>query len=149
LTRFALPVIFVNIHYHKNQLFMRQRAKIQPQQMRKNVRLIFTLRGLQPHVGETSKVSPTASESSEQRYWQGIVFFAFLLPFIACHTEGVKLNREDRIAIDTLSQKEIQGLTVQLDKTCQDSADVLRQRLVDSMVVAREREIMMQTLPNH
>ena len=73
-----------------------------------------------------------------------------LLLFASCGGEGVKLNGNDRVAIDTLSANAIKALTVELDKKCKDSADVLRKQLVDSLVVVREREIIMQTLPpNH
>lgn len=73
-----------------------------------------------------------------------------LLFFTACNTEGVKLNANDRFAIDTISANAIKKLTVELDKQCRDSADVLRKQLVDSLVAVREREIIMQTLPpNH
>ena len=72
----------------------------------------------------------------------------FLL-FTACNTEGVKLNVDDRVAIDTLSANAIKKLTPELDKQCKDSADMLRQRLVDSLVAVREQEIMMQSVPNH
>ena len=47
-------------------------------------------------------------------------------------------------------QNAIAKLTPKLDKRCKDSSDALRKRLVDSLVVVREREIIMQTLPpNH
>ena len=73
-----------------------------------------------------------------------------LLPFAACDTEGVKLNGNDRVAVDTLSSSAIAKLTPILDKQCKDSSDVLRKKLVDSLVILREREIIMQTLPpNH
>ena len=73
-----------------------------------------------------------------------------LLLFASCGEKGVKLNADDRLAIDTLSANAIKTLAVELDKNCKDSADVLRKQLVDSLVAVREREIIMQTLPpNH
>ncbi len=71
-----------------------------------------------------------------------------ILLFTACHTEGVKLNGDDRVTIDTLSGNAIKGLTAELDKQCKDSSDVLRNRLVDSLVAVRQQEIMMQAVPN-
>ncbi len=76
-------------------------------------------------------------------------FALCLLLFASCGTEGVKLNGNDRIAIDTLSSNAIKALTVELDKQCKDSADVLRKQLVDSLVIVREREIMTQAMPAH
>lgn len=76
-------------------------------------------------------------------------FALCLLLFAACHTEGVKLNVDDRMAIDTLSANAIKSLTVELDKQCKDSSNALRKRLVDSLVAVREQEIMMQTVPNN
>ena len=64
------------------------------------------------------------------------------------NTEGVKLNADDRVAIDTISGNAIKSLTPELEKQCKDSADVLRKRLVDSLVIVREQEIMMQAVPN-
>jgi hypothetical protein len=73
-----------------------------------------------------------------------------LLLFASCGDKGIKLNGNDRVAIDTLSANAIKALTVELDKKCKDSADVLRKQLVDSLVVVREREIIMETQPpNH
>ncbi len=75
--------------------------------------------------------------------------FAFcLLLFSSCKDEGVKLTGDDRMGIDTLSTNAIKSLTPELDKQCKDSADVLRQYLVDSLVIVREQEIMMQAVPN-
>ncbi len=76
-------------------------------------------------------------------------FAMSLFIFSACHTEGVKLNADDRVAIDTLSGNAIKSLTPELEKQCKDSTDVLRKRLVDSLVIVREQEIIMQTVPNH
>ncbi len=72
-----------------------------------------------------------------------------LLLFAACQTEAVKLNGDDRVAIDTLSGNAIKKLTVELDKQCKDSSDMLRKYLVDSLVAVRQQEIMMQTLPHN
>lgn len=72
-----------------------------------------------------------------------------LLLCAACQSEGVKLNGDDRVAIDTLSANAIKSLTVELDKQCKDSSNALRKRLVDSLVVVREQEIMMQSVPNY
>lgn len=80
---------------------------------------------------------------------RSLPFVLCLLLLTACNTEGVKLNVDDRVAIDTLSANAIKRLTVELDKQCKDSANVLRKRLVDSLVAVREQEIMMQTVPNH
>lgn len=76
-------------------------------------------------------------------------FALSLLLFTACHSEGVKLNGDDRVAIDTLSANAIKSLTIELDKQCKESSDVLRKRLVDSLVAVREQEIMMQPVPNY
>ncbi len=70
-------------------------------------------------------------------------FALCILLFSACHTEGVKLNGDDRVAIDTLSGNAIKSLTIELDKRCKDSSDAIRKRLVDSLVTVREQEIMM------
>lgn len=83
-----------------------------------------------------------------------IRFCALLLAFAplfftSCGEQDVKLNANDRVAIDTLSASAIAKLTPELDKRCKDSSDALRKRLVDSLVVVREREIMTQTLPTH
>ncbi len=78
-----------------------------------------------------------------------LLFFCPLL-ISSCGEETVKLNGNDRVAIDTLSANAIAKLTPELDKRCKDSSDALRKQLVDSLVIVREREIMMQTLPpNH
>ena len=75
--------------------------------------------------------------------------FAFcLFLFTACKDEGVKFTADDRVAIDTLSANTIKNVTPELEKQCKDSADVLRKRLVDSLVIVREQEIMMQAVPN-
>ena len=74
-------------------------------------------------------------------------FSFFLFLFTACKDEGVKLTGDDRIAIDTLSANAIKTVTPELEKQCKDSADVLRKRLVDSLVIVREQEIMMQAVP--
>lgn len=78
-------------------------------------------------------------------------FLAFCTLFVtSCGEEVIKLNANDRIAIDTLSTHAIAKLTPELEKQCKDSSDALRKKIVDSLVVVREREIIMQTLPpNH
>ena len=80
--------------------------------------------------------------------YHSLPFALCLLLLTACHTEGVKLNADDRVAIDTISGNAIKSLTPELEKQCKDSADVLRKRLVDSLVIVREQEIMMQAVPN-
>ena len=57
--------------------------------------------------------------------------FASILP-TACKQEAVKLTRDDRERIDTLSQKEIVRITPELDRYCRDSAAILRKHYVDS-----------------
>jgi hypothetical protein len=78
-----------------------------------------------------------------------LLFALCPLLFTSCGNQDVKLNGNDRVSIDTLSSNAIKTLTIEMDKQCKDSSDVLRKRLVDSLVVVREREIMMQTLPTH
>jgi hypothetical protein len=79
-----------------------------------------------------------------------LLIAVYPLLFTSCGNQEVKLNGNDRVAIDTLSANAIAKLTPILDKQCKDSSDMLRKRLVDSLVVVREREIIMQTLPpNH
>ena len=70
-----------------------------------------------------------------------------LFLFTSCKDEGVKLTADDRVAIDTLSVNAIKSVTPELEKQCKDSADVLRKRLVDSLIIVREQEIMMQAVP--
>lgn len=71
-----------------------------------------------------------------------LLFFAALS---ACNTEGVKLSSEDRNAIDTLSLKQITLLSVEMDKWCRDSSPRIKQRLIDSLMLVREQEILQQT----
>ena len=78
-----------------------------------------------------------------------LLLAACQLSFSACNTEGVKLNRADREQIDTLVARQVQTLAGELDKYCRDSSAALRQRYVDSLLVVREREIMMQNQPVH
>ena len=67
-----------------------------------------------------------------------------LLTQTACNTEGVKLTRDDRIAIDTLSQRAIINVTAEVNKYCLDSANTIRQRLVDSLLIVRQQEVVQQ-----
>ena len=75
-----------------------------------------------------------------------LLAFAGLLP-TACKEEAVKLNRDDREVIDTLAQKEINRITPDLDRYCRDSAPILRQRYVDSLLIVREQEILQKMVP--
>ena len=72
--------------------------------------------------------------------------FASILP-TACKEEAVKLTRDDRERIDTLSQKEIVRITPELDRYCRDSASILRQHYIDSLLIVREQEILQKTVP--
>ncbi len=72
--------------------------------------------------------------------------FVLILP-TACKEEAVKLTRDDRDRIDTLSQKEIVRITPDLDRYCRDSAPILRQHYIDSLLIVREQEILQKTVP--
>ena len=72
--------------------------------------------------------------------------FANILP-TACKQEAVKLTRDDRERIDTLSQKEIVRITPELDRYCRDSAAILRKHYVDSLLIVREQEILQKSVP--
>jgi hypothetical protein len=65
--------------------------------------------------------------------------------FAACESEAVKLDRDDRAMIDTLANRQIFAMIPELDKWCKDSTPVLRQRMVDSLMIVREQEILRQT----
>jgi hypothetical protein len=65
----------------------------------------------------------------------------------ACEEEAVKLTRADRDAVDTIVRKNIAQITPELDRYCRDSAAILRQHYVDSLLVVRQREIQQQALP--
>jgi hypothetical protein len=74
------------------------------------------------------------------------LFFALT----ACNTEGaIKLNTDDRNMIDTLSARKISLLSVEMDHWCRDSAPALKQKMIDSLMLVREQEILKQaqTLP--
>ncbi len=75
-----------------------------------------------------------------------LLAFALFLP-TACKQEAVKLTRDDRERIDTLSQKEIVRITPELDGYCRDSAPILRKRYVDSLLIVREQEILQKMVP--
>ena len=75
-----------------------------------------------------------------------LIFTPFLL-FSDCHTEGVKLERDDRILIDTLVARRIAVLSVEMDEWCKDSSPILRQKMVDSLMIVREQEILKGTPP--
>ncbi len=70
-----------------------------------------------------------------------------LFAFAACESEAVKLTRDDRSMIDTLANRQIFAMVAELDKWCKDSTPVLRQRMVDSLMIVREQEILRQTPP--
>jgi hypothetical protein len=72
--------------------------------------------------------------------------FAILLP-TACKEDAVKLTRDDREMIDTLSQKEIVRITPELERYCRDSSPILRKHYVDSLLIVREQEILQKTVP--
>jgi predicted small lipoprotein YifL len=66
----------------------------------------------------------------------------------ACNTEGpIKLNTDDRNMIDTLSSRKISLLSLEMDQWCRDSAPILKQRIIDSLMFVREQEILKQTQP--
>ena len=75
-----------------------------------------------------------------------LLAFASILP-TACKDEAVKLTRDDREMIDTLSQKEIVRITPELDGYCRDSAPILRKHYIDSLLIVREQEILQKTVP--
>lgn len=71
-----------------------------------------------------------------------VPFCVGMFLFMHCKTEGVKLDYEDRVVVDTLVTRQIVGLAIEMDKWCKDSSPVLRQRMVDSLMKVREQEIM-------
>ncbi len=75
------------------------------------------------------------------------LLFNLLFAFAACESEPVKLDRDDRVMIDTLANRQIFAMVAELDKWCKDSTPVLRQRMVDSLMIVREQEILRQTPP--
>lgn len=78
-----------------------------------------------------------------------LIFGGFVIIFTmligGCREEGVKLTREDRDMIDTLANRQIVLLTAEYDRWCRDSSLIIRQRMVDSLVIVREQEILKQT----
>jgi hypothetical protein len=73
-------------------------------------------------------------------------FFLVVITLIACNTEGaIKLNTDDRTKIDTISSRQISMLSVEMDQWCRDSAPLLKQKMIDSLMLVREQEIMKQT----
>jgi hypothetical protein len=75
------------------------------------------------------------------------LLLTLLFTFPACESEAVKLDRDDRTMIDTLANRQIFAMAADLDKWCKDSTPVLRQRMVDSLMIVREQEILRQTPP--
>jgi hypothetical protein len=75
-------------------------------------------------------------------------FLVLITTQIACNTEGaIKLNTDDRTKIDTLSAKQISMLSVEMDQWCRDSAPILKQKMIDSLMLVREQEIIRQSQP--
>ena len=74
-------------------------------------------------------------------------FFVCILPVSSCDTEGVKLSRDDRYRIDTLTSRQTIELSANLDKICKDSSPIYKQHFIDSLLVVREQEILKQTPP--
>jgi hypothetical protein len=46
--------------------------------------------------------------------------------------------------IDTLSSRKISQLSVEMDKWCRDSAPIIKQKMIDSLMLVREQEILKQ-----
>jgi hypothetical protein len=77
-----------------------------------------------------------------------LYFLLVLTALIACNTEGaIKLNTDDRNKIDTISARQISLLSVEMDQWCRDSATLMKQKMIDSLMLVREQEIMRQTQP--
>jgi hypothetical protein len=75
-------------------------------------------------------------------------FLVLIFALTACNTEGgVKLNTDDRNMIDTLSSRKISLLAVEMDQWCRDSAPTLKQKMIDSLMLVREQEILRQVQP--
>lgn len=70
-----------------------------------------------------------------------ILLFLLLCGFSACDDNGSALDYRTKDAIDSLTNKQISEIGMQMDKWCKDSFDVLVQRSVDSILKVREREI--------
>jgi hypothetical protein len=77
-----------------------------------------------------------------------INIFSFLVLFFAqtaCNTEGpIKLNTDDRNMIDTVSARKISALSLEMDQWCRDSSPILKQKIIDSLMLVREQEILKQ-----
>jgi hypothetical protein len=65
----------------------------------------------------------------------------------ACQEEGVKLTRADRDGIDTIAQKQIVQIMPEIDRYCRDSAAILRKYYMDSLLIVRQQEIQLQSVP--
>lgn len=72
-------------------------------------------------------------------------FFILAMVVASCGTEGVKLEPDDRAMIDTLIKRETAVLTVKMDNWCKDSTPILRQKMIDSLMIVREQEILQKT----
>jgi hypothetical protein len=74
-----------------------------------------------------------------------LLFFSALT---ACNTGGpIKLNTDDRDMIDTISANKISALSADMDQWCRDSAPILKQKIIDSLMLVREQEILKQAQP--
>jgi hypothetical protein len=76
---------------------------------------------------------------------QFMIILSAIIALNACSTEGVKLEPDDRALIDTLVKREMAIMTVKMDNWCKDSTPILRQKMVDSLLIVREQEIMQKT----
>jgi hypothetical protein len=74
-----------------------------------------------------------------------MIILSAIIALNACSTEGVKLEPDDRALIDTLVKREMSIMTVKMDNWCKDSTPILRQKMVDSLLIVREQEIMQKT----
>ena len=71
-----------------------------------------------------------------------IIFVLLVSVFaIHCKNNDVILTRDDRTIIDTTSTAQIVKLSKDLDKWCADSTPVIRQKFIDSLLIARQTEI--------
>ncbi len=79
-----------------------------------------------------------------------MVILSAIVALNACGTEGVKLEPDDRALIDTLVKREMAIMTTKIDNWCKDSTPIIRQKMVDSLLIVREQEILQKTseLPN-
>ena len=80
-----------------------------------------------------------------------VVSLGVITAFSACGTEGVKLEPNDRPLIDTLIKKELALMAKKMDQWCVDSTPIIRQRMIDSLVILREQEIRQKIseIPNN